>query len=204
MVGSPPNTALPRDSLGDSNAPFMAKNPTLRSFLVSMVLLSLVSTTTSCRSWQTVLIPRYKSGSDQVKDPFGGEVFRHEQTSNGRHHALLAVCRGDKLLLAAQVGAGFAGQVTWSVGDCQLAFDLESKPSGSGIPIQVTGDLNTNQALVGQATTTEDMVTVTVSVPRRALAKGDGTLGLKFVARDGSASVVLPASGRLRGIYMMQ
>lgn len=182
----------------------MAKYTTLRSFLFSMAILSLVSVTTSCQSSRTILIPRYNSGTDRARDPFGGEVFRIDRKVDERVYALLAVCIGDTLVLAAQVNAGFVGDVTWLVGDCQLDFTLKSELTGAEVSVKVSGDLGTAPALTGRSTATEDTVTVTVNVPRHALAKGDGTLVLKFKTRDGTEAIVLPANGRLRGIYLKQ
>lgn len=182
----------------------MAKHTTLRSFLLSMAILSLLSVNTSCKSSQTILIPRYPSGADRASDPLGGDVFRIDRTVDGQDYSLMAVCIGDTLILAAQVHAGFVGDVTWRVGECQLDFALPSTPPESEVPIKVTGDLGINLALVGKPTASEDTVTIRVDVPRRTLAKGEGALVLNFVSRDGSEAVVLPASGWLRGIYLMQ
>lgn len=202
--GSPLNDRLSLTSYGGSHTIFMAKNLTLRSSLLSMAILSLVSVTASCRSSRTIMIPRYNSGTDRARDPFAGEVFRIDRKVDERDYALLAVCIGDKLVLAAQVNADFVGDVTWLVGECQLDFTITSEPTGAEVPVQVSGDMSTAPALIGNATAIADTVTVTVDVPRQALAKGDGTLVLKFTSLDGSEVVALPAIGRLRGIYLKQ
>tara|TARA_R110002096_G_scaffold38595_16_gene106480 strand:- start:2323 stop:2805 length:483 start_codon:yes stop_codon:yes gene_type:complete len=160
------------------------------------------------------VIPRFGADSIRATDPFGGETYRLDREVDEHRYSLLAAAVSDTLHLGAQVRDGFVGEVKWRVGECQLEFSLGSGPRGSEIPIAVTGDLGmgslgtgslgTGGQLVGHLTSDEQTTTVRCEVPRTTLAKGDGTVGLEFAPQGQATSIRLPASGRLRGIYMMQ
>ncbi len=171
---------------------------------LSLLLLAVIACAPGCADFKTIMIPRYSADSTRATDPFGGEVYRIDRTVDGREYTLLLSAVGDTLFLGARTGADFRGDVRWHAGECLLEFGLDAEQADGEVTVALIGDLETQGPPVGRRTVADGIVTVRLDLPRTTLVKGDGTIILEFLPRGGGETIDLPASGRLRGVYLMQ
>jgi len=181
----------------------MPSRPRRRHALFLVPAFGLVALLGGCKNWETVLIPRFDSGAASKADPFNGNVYRYDHPAEDQNYSILAVCIADTLILGTQVDAAFEGKATWTVGDCQIAFPID--PEASEVkPVLIQGDLGTSQPLVAIRTATEEAVTVRLELPRGTLTRADGTIILTLQPAGERDPIVLPVSGRLRGVFLAQ
>lgn len=153
---------------------------------------------------RTVLIPRFATGESRVAQPdLGGDLFRIDRDVADQKFTLLAVAVGNTLTVGARVKGSFAGNVIWHVGNRQLKFVLGARQLPAEIPIEVMGEL-AGSNLVGRATESQGLRQVDIDLPLDTLTKGNGALQVRFLLGDGGASVSIPATGALRGVYILR
>lgn len=181
------------------------------------ILLPLISFCTflasGCANSKTIMIPRYMSEGvsiyavDASTDPFRREVYEVEAAADASF-SLLAVALEDRLILGARSDETFAGDVTWKVGDLQLGYRVAGAETSGEVPIRVTreegasGGASVPDDLVGRTQHADGKTTVHFALPHAVLKRGDGTLTLSFDPDGDETPVSIPASGRLRGVYL--
>jgi hypothetical protein len=153
---------------------------------------------------RVALIPRFAAGESRVAKPdLGGDLFRIDRDVAGQKFTLLAVAVGNTLTVGARVKGSFAGNVTWRVGNHQLKFVLGARQPPAEIPIEVMGEL-AGSNFVGRATGSQSFRQVDIDLPLDTLTNGNGALQVRFIPGDGGAAVSIPATGALRGVYILR
>lgn len=171
----------------------------------TVLTLVLAATVLGCASHETIMIPRYDSG--EVRDePYAGACYEVEREVDGRNYALRAVAFDTTLCLGARADGDFVGQVVWRAGDLQLSLALDGESPDRGIPVTVTAAGPDAGVAAADGPTARVLragpsTTVVIEIPIGVLRGGDGTLVLELVPAQ-REPVRIPATGRLRGVYL--